>query len=139
MTLESANVVYEFGSFRLEPGEHRLVREGRAIPLTGKAFDTLCVLVKRHGGLVPKQDLMHAVWPGTSVEENNLDRNISALRKALGDQARGQSFIETVPRVGYRFAAPVTEITAEAVAPMAGGRASEPPPRQEIRFCVTAD
>ena len=97
---EPTNVLYEFGPFRLEVDEHRLVREGHSIPLTGKAFDTLCVLVERHGKLVSKQDLMSAVWPETTVEENNLDRNISALRKALGEQANGQSFIETVPRVG---------------------------------------
>jgi hypothetical protein len=56
------HVVYEFGLFRLEPGEHRLVRKGHAIPLTGKAFDTLCALLERHGKLIPKQELMDAVW-----------------------------------------------------------------------------
>jgi DNA-binding winged helix-turn-helix (wHTH) protein/alpha-beta hydrolase superfamily lysophospholipase len=139
VTSEPANVVYEFGPFRLEPREHRLVREGRPVPLTGKAFDTLCVLVERHGTLVPKRDLMNAVWPQTTVEENNLDRNISTLRKALADQASGQSLIETVPRLGYRFVAPVTEIAANAVAALARNRESESPSRQEIRFCVTAD
>lgn len=94
---ESANVAYEFGPFRLEPKEHRLVRKGCAIPLTGKAFATLCVLVQQHGALVPKQGLMDAVWPDSAVEENSLDRNISALRKALGEQASGESFIETCP------------------------------------------
>ena len=133
------HVVYEFGPFRLEPGEHRLVRKGRAIPLTGKAFDTLCALLERHGKLVPKQELMDAVWPETRVEENNLDRNISALRKALGEQAIGLSFIETVPRVGYRFVAPVTEIPLKAMARRAGDRQPEVPSRQEIRFCVTKD
>ena len=130
--------VYEFGPFRLEEGEHRLVREDRSVPLTGKAFKTLCVLVERHGALVSKHDLMSAVWPETTVEENNLDRNISTLRKALGEQADGKSFIETVPRVGYRFIAPVTDSSAHAAA---APPENEPksPPRQEIRFCVTAD
>jgi len=135
---ERASVVYEFGPFRLEPKEHRLLREDRAIRLTGKAFDTLCVLVERHGTLIPKQDLMNAVWPGTTVEENNLDRNISALRKALGEAA-GRSFIETVPRVGYRFVAPVAEIPENVVQPLAGSPQQEPSPRQEIRFCVSPD
>lgn len=133
------HVVYEFGPFRLEPGEHRLVRKGRAIPLTGKAFDTLCALLERHGKLIPKQELMDAIWPETRVEENNLDRNISTLRKALGDQAIGQPFIETVPRVGYRFVAPVTEIPLKAMARRAGDRDPEVPSRQQIRFCVTKD
>src|SRR5215467_2216263 len=101
------DTVYEFGAFRLEAGEHRLVRENRSIPLTGKAFKMLCVLVEHHGLLVSKQELLSAVWPDTVVEENNLDRNISTLRKALGQQENGNSFIETVPRVGYRFAAAV--------------------------------
>jgi len=77
---ERTNAVYEFGPFRLELNEHRLVREGRTIPITGKAFDTLRVLVERHGMLVLKRDLMNAVWPETTVEENNLDRNISLVR-----------------------------------------------------------
>ncbi len=131
-----SNVVYEFGPFRLEPRERRLAREGQAIPLTGKAFDTLCALVKNHGTLVPKQDLMNAVWPETTVEENNLDRNISALRKALGEAG---PFIETVPRAGYRFVAPVTERSHTAAAPAVANRETENLPRQEIRFCVTAD
>jgi TolB-like protein/tetratricopeptide (TPR) repeat protein len=112
---ERTNVVYEFGPFRLEVSEHRLVREGRSIPLTGKAFDTLRVLVERHGTLVPKRDLMNAIWPETTVEENNLDRNISTVRKALGEKATGQQYIETVPRVGYRFVARISAAPAEDV------------------------
>ena len=134
---QATNIVYEFGRFRLEPGEHRLMGEDRPVPLTGKAFCTLCVLVEQHGKLVAKQDLMSAVWPETVVEENNLDRNISALRKALGEQANGASFIETVPRLGYRFIAPVIEIASNAIA--AATESTESSLRQEIRFCVTAD
>lgn len=134
-----SNDVYEFGPFQLELSEHRLMCEGRPIPLTGKAFDTLRVLLERHGRLVPKQELMNAVWPESTVEENNLDRNISALRKVLGEQAPGESFIETVPRVGYRFVAPLTRFPSNAMARRAGDREAELPSRQEIRFCVTPD
>jgi len=131
---ERANLVYEFGPFRLEVKEHRLVHGGRAIPLTDKAFETLHVLVERHGTLVSKRDLMNAVWPEASVEENNLDRNISAVRKALGERAGGRQYIETVPRIGYRFVArlsakpakdpshspsPTSDISAIAVLPFA--------------------
>lgn len=112
---EQPNSVYEFGPFRLEVREHRLLRGGRPIPLTGKAFDTLRVLVERHGTLVSKRDLMNEVWPETTVEENNLDRNISAVRKALGEKSTGRQYIETVPRVGYRFVAPLTSAAAEEV------------------------
>ena len=138
MRQDTSNTVYEFGPFRLELREHRLLRQGVRIPLTGKAFQTLRVLVEARGNLVSKQDLMTAVWPETAVEENNLDRNISTLRKALGEQSSGRPFIETVPRVGYRFLAAVTD-SKSLPAP--------PPPapeiisstRQEIRFCVTPD
>ena len=138
VALENPPLVYEFGPFRLELKEHRLVRDGRPVPLAGKAFNTLLVLVERHGKLVSKQDLMSAVWPGTAVEENNLDRNISTLRKVLGPQANGQSFIETVPRLGYRFIGPVVE-GAPKLQPAVGGSQSELLPRQEIRFCLSAD
>lgn len=134
----SDNTVYEFGPFRLEPKEYRLARAGQAIPLTGKAFDTLCVLVKRHGTLIPKRDLMNAVWPETVVEENNLDRNISAVRKALG-QEDGRTYIETVPRIGYRFVMSVTEIPANSKSPVPEQRLPDSTSRQEIRFCVTED
>src|SRR5215831_2149862 len=91
--------VYEFGPFRLETKERRLLRDGHPVRLRGKVLDTLCVLVSQPGRLIEKDDLIAAVWPDTVVEENNLAHNINALRKALGD-AR---LIETVPGKGYRF------------------------------------
>jgi DNA-binding winged helix-turn-helix (wHTH) protein/pimeloyl-ACP methyl ester carboxylesterase len=138
MRQDTTNVVYEFGPFLLELREHRLLRQGVSVPLTGKAFQTLRVLVEARGNLVSKQDLMTAVWPETAVEENNLDRNISTLRKALGEQSNGRQFIETVPRVGYRFLAPVSEShsTSPQIEPLAEIFS---PVRQEIRFCVTPD
>ena len=153
VTSAQSSTAYEFGPFRLEPREHRLVREGCAVPLTGKAFATLCVLVEQHGALVPKQRLMDAVWPDSVVEENSLDRNISALRKALGEQVSGESFIETVPRAGYRFAAAVREFAPKANGGRIGVLTDAPSDaptgdfagavggasRQEIRFCRTAD
>jgi pimeloyl-ACP methyl ester carboxylesterase/DNA-binding winged helix-turn-helix (wHTH) protein len=138
MRNEPTSVDYEFGPFRLELREHRLLRQGAPIALTGKAFQTLRVLVEARGNLVSKHDLMTAVWPDTSVEENNLDRNISVLRKALGEQSNRRPFIETVTRVGYRFLAPVSESNSAfpQIAPVAE---NSPSPRQEIRFCVTRD
>jgi len=135
---DSTNSVFEFGPFRLEPGEHRLLCKGRSVPLTGKAFDTLRVLLERHGKLVSKPELMNAIWPESTVEENNLDRNISALRKALAEHASGEVFIETVPRAGYRFVAPVTR-PPHLMNRRAGDREPEVPARQEIRFCTTPD
>jgi DNA-binding winged helix-turn-helix (wHTH) protein len=97
-------VRYEFGPFRLEPAERRLLREGRSVPLTPKAFDTLCALVERQGHAVSRDELMASVWPGTSVEDATLAQNILAIRKAIGAE-----HIETVPKFGYRFVTPVRE------------------------------
>ena len=102
-----SDLIYCFGPFRLDVGERRLSREDRVVPLRGKVFDTLRALVDRHGRLVRKDELMQAVWSGVAVEVNNLDHNISALRKALGQERGGAKYIETVPRQGYRFVAPV--------------------------------
>ena len=98
---------YRFGPFHLDVGERRLLRGSEVIPLRLKVFDTLCVLVENAGRLVTKQELLDAVWPDAAVEENNLNHNVSVLRKALGEKATGQQYIETVPRVGYRFVAAV--------------------------------
>src|SRR5262245_23964800 len=105
-----AKDIYEFGPFRLDPGERMLLREGQPITLRAKIFETLCVLVEAHGRLVDKDELINRVWPDAVVEEGNLAHNISALRKSLGEPATGQKYIETVPGRGYRFAAGVREI-----------------------------
>jgi DNA-binding winged helix-turn-helix (wHTH) protein/pimeloyl-ACP methyl ester carboxylesterase len=126
---------YRFGPFHLDVRERRLSRGDEVIPLRLKVFDTLLVLVANAGRLVTKQELLDTVWPETAVEENNLNHNVSVLRKALGEKATGQQYIETVPRVGYRFAAPV-----DAVARQPGASAAAmTKERQEIRYCTTSD
>ena len=106
MALEKAPS-YRFGPFRLDPLTRRLTRDGEPVPLTARAFDTLVVLVEGQGGVVTKDELLRAVWQETFVEENNLNQAISALRRALHDDGNGNRFIETVPRKGYAFVAPV--------------------------------
>ena len=104
--------LYEFGPFRLDASERVLSRDGKTVPLTPKAFETLLALVGRSGQVVGKVELLKQVWPDTFVEEATLAQNIFTLRKALGNgQNNGQTFIETVPKRGYRFAAPVREVT----------------------------
>ena len=98
---------YSFKSFNLNIGERQLLRNDEAISLTPKAFDVLACLVTRGGHLVEKEELMHSVWPDSFVEETNLTRIVHTLRKALGDDGNGNSFIETVPTKGYRFVADV--------------------------------
>src|SRR5215831_20901697 len=109
--------LYRFGPFELDATEHRLRRDGLEVPLQLKAFETLCVLVENAGRLLRKEDLLRQVWPNTAVEENNLNKNVSMLRKALGKRGAGETYIETVPRVGYRFAAPVENIPSETAVP----------------------
>jgi TolB-like protein/Tfp pilus assembly protein PilF len=102
--------VYEFGPFRLNADERLLIREGKAVPITLKAFDMLLMLVQNCGRIVDKEHLIKTLWPDTFVEENNLAVYISALRKALGEGSNGHRYIETVPKHGYRFTAEVKEI-----------------------------
>jgi len=126
---------YRFGPFQLDVRERRLSRGHELIPLRLKVFDTLRVLVERAGTLVTKQELLDAVWPETAVEENNLNHNVSVLRKALGERATGQQYIETVPRVGYRFVA-----GADPAVPRPGAAvASAARLRQDIRYCMSSD
>jgi Tol biopolymer transport system component/DNA-binding winged helix-turn-helix (wHTH) protein len=103
--------LYEFGPFRLDPVKRRLLRDGEPVQLTPKAFDTLLALVEQSGRTVEKDDLMRRVWPGAVVEENNLNQNITALRKCLGDSRRASRYIATIPGLGYRFVAEVKAAT----------------------------
>jgi DNA-binding winged helix-turn-helix (wHTH) protein/TolB-like protein/Tfp pilus assembly protein PilF len=100
---------FEFGEFKLDVRERALLHNGEAVQLAPKAFDTLVMLVENAGSLVEKDEMMRAVWPDSFVEEIGLARNISVLRKALGQDTDGQQFIETVPKRGYRFTAQVRE------------------------------
>ena len=109
---------YQFGPFRLDLSEHTLLRDGQLVPITPKVFDVLAVLVRHSGHLVVKDTLLREVWPGSFVEEGALNRTVSVLRKALGDSPSGQKYIETVPKRGYRFVAPVSESPDDSSRPL---------------------
>ncbi len=87
-----------FGRFEILLAERRLQVDGQAVTLGSRAFDLLAALVTRRDRVVPKEELIEVVWPGLVVEDNNLQVQISALRKVLGTQA-----IATVPGRGYQF------------------------------------
>src|SRR6266404_4669433 len=107
--------LYEFGEFRLDELEHTLDRvSGERIQISEKAFETLCVLARNEGHLVRKDELLSEVWADSFVEENNLDKCIYAIRKALGEKPGEQRFIETVRKHGYRFVVEVRRIVQEA-------------------------
>jgi len=111
METGNANKVFEFGPFRLDANSKLLSREGELIALPPKVLETLLILVENAGELVDKETLLSRVWPDTFVEENNLAQNISVLRRTLNDN--GSPYIETVPKKGYRFVAPVASSSAQ--------------------------
>ncbi len=133
-------MVFHFEPFHLDVAERRLVRSGELIPLRAKLFDTLCILVENHGRLLRKEELMQRLWPDSVVEDNNLDHNISKLRRALQDGANGQRFIETVPRQGYRFVAEVQQLSSNSRLPrLESLPENESPLEQEIQSFTTSD
>lgn len=105
--------VYEFDKFRLDVSERLLLRDGERVPVSEKAFVTLCALVRRGNQLAGKQYLLDEVWSDATVEENNLDKNISILRRVLGEGSANTKFIETVRGHGYRFVPEVRQIEAQ--------------------------
>jgi DNA-binding winged helix-turn-helix (wHTH) protein/TolB-like protein len=105
--------LYQFCRFRFDPENHLLECEGSPISLTPKAFDILSVLVQNGTRLTTKEELMRKVWPDSFVEEANLTVNISALRRHLGETPGGRQYIETVPKKGYRFAVPVSQLPVD--------------------------
>jgi DNA-binding winged helix-turn-helix (wHTH) protein/TolB-like protein/Tfp pilus assembly protein PilF len=98
---------YEFGPFRLEPAGRRLLRDGTAVALTSKVFDTLLVLVEHHGQSLSRSELIARIWPETSAGDHNLNQSIALLRKVLDDDPRQPEYIATRPGRGYSFIAPV--------------------------------
>src|SRR5262245_63004095 len=108
---------YRFDSFVVDVEEQVLLRDGRMVPLTPKAFETLLLLVRHQGSIVTKQKILDTLWPNVFVEESNITFNITRLRKALGDTKRQSTYIETVPRRGYRFKSEVEEVFGEGVEP----------------------
>jgi DNA-binding winged helix-turn-helix (wHTH) protein/tetratricopeptide (TPR) repeat protein len=107
---EEAQLSFEFGPFRLNLSERLLARNGKAVPLAPRLFETLVILVKNNGHILEKDELMQRLWPDTFVEESSLAQNIFQLRKVLTHGNSHRQYIETVPKRGYRFSATVREI-----------------------------
>jgi DNA-binding winged helix-turn-helix (wHTH) protein len=107
-------VPLRFGRFELQPHERHLLKDGVAVALGGRAFDVLLALAERPGRLVGKRALMELVWPGLVVQDNNLAAQVSALRKAIGDD-----LVATIPGRGYRFTGQIESAAPEPPAPRA--------------------
>ncbi|MFZ1700761.1 MAG: winged helix-turn-helix domain-containing protein [Pyrinomonadaceae bacterium] len=118
---------FEFAEFRLYPHERLLTRNEKRVALTPRILDLLIILVEHDGELVTKEQLLDSIWTDNFVEEGNVSRAVSTLRKNLGHQLNGSDFIETVPKLGYRFIAPIAEIIPDGTAP-------EPSSRSRVSF-----
>lgn len=121
-----AAATLSFGPFIVTPHERLVTRDGVALPMGAKSFDTLIALMSRPNEVVSKWDLMGLVWPGMAVEETNLRFHIAALRKALGDGKDGARYITTLSGRGYCFVAPISQAGVQAE-PRLGPRAELPP------------
>jgi DNA-binding winged helix-turn-helix (wHTH) protein/tetratricopeptide (TPR) repeat protein len=125
---------YAFGPFRLLPEEQILRRGDRELPLPPKAFETLLLLVRNPGHLLLKDDLMKALWPDTFVEDVNLANKISTLRKALEDTGATSKYIQTVPKMGYRFTGAITRLWKSGPPTSGVSLPVKPPDNRAIRF-----
>src|SRR2546425_942227 len=116
----------EFGRFKVVPHRRELIVDGKPVTLGGRAFDTLLTLIDAGGSVIDKDLLMRRVWPDRIVEENNLQAQISALRKAFGDD---RDLIRTVAGRGYQFTG---EIRPSVAAPPSAPRSNLPEPVSEL-------
>jgi len=101
---------FEFDEFQVDPARRLLLRSGKPLALTPRVFDTLLYFVEHCGRVIPKEELMKAIWPDAFVEENNLNQSVSAIRRALGERKGENRYLVTVPGHGYRFVSSVRKI-----------------------------
>lgn len=107
---------FRLGEWRVDPAAGELTDDARVVRLRPKVMELLVSLAARPGEVIAKQELLDAVWPDVVVAETSLSVTLAQLRKALGDDPARPSFVETIPRRGYRLIGPVT--------PSPGGRAA---------------
>jgi TolB-like protein/DNA-binding winged helix-turn-helix (wHTH) protein len=104
---------YGFFGFQLDVENQQLLKDGNPVQLTHKAFQILLLLVQNAGHTTTKADIFEQLWADSFVEESNLTQYIHVLRKVLGQTPDGRSYVETMPRVGYRFTLHNEEISIE--------------------------
>jgi DNA-binding winged helix-turn-helix (wHTH) protein len=126
-----ADAKYAFGSFVVDTANRRLMRDGAPMAITARVFDILVVLVRYHGRPVEKDTLIEQVWGDQAVEEGNLTRNVSTLRKVLGEAPDDHRFIVTLPGRGYQFVAAVRLLDDDEPEPVEAPAAPDAPPAVE--------
>ena len=127
--IEQLPLFYEFGPFSLDAGKRLLLRAGEPVPMAPKVLETLLVLIENRERVLSKDELLSRVWGDTSVEEGGLTRNISVLRKALGEKPEDHHYIVTMPAFGYQFVAEVRTRPGVDVSPTA----HPPSTREQVR------
>ena len=135
---EGTSPVCRFGPFVLDVIDRSLKRDGVPVPLTPKLFDLLVALVERAGRLVEKEALLGKVWPDVAVEEGNLTKGVFSLRQLL-DPEDSSRYIETIPKRGYRFVAPVTAAAPAAPGALSGGGSAGTPVENSIAVMPFTD
>lgn len=126
---------FRFGSFVLIPHRQALLHEGQAVPLGGRAFDILTLLVRRAGEIVTRAELFAHVWPGTHVHEHNLKVNIGNLRRALAAHDAATEYVATIAGRGYKFVAPLNPVApapAPSSAALVRSRFAPPPKARQL-------
>ncbi len=132
--MELPGAPYRFDRFVLDVLNLRLTANGEICPLEPKSFRLLQFLIENRHRAVPKEELLTVVWEGVAVSDNALTRAVAQIRKALDDDPKQPRFIETIPTVGYRFAAAVQ--TDPAPAPVVAQPPAAPPQRRHSRFAL---
>src|ERR1044072_8519481 len=121
------DLILRFDTYEVDLAQQELRREGTAVPIEPQVFDVLACLVKNHGRIVSKDDLLEAVWQGRIVSDAAMTVRISAARRAIGDDGVKQALIRTVHKRGFRF---MGDVQADDAASPAGGEAKESSPAQ---------
>ena len=109
------------GKYVVDLAANRVTDQGRQLPLNWRSFQALRLLMEARGNVVEREELFRRLWPDGEVDESTLGKCISQLRKSLTDGHSGAEYVETIPRVGYRLAMPVEEVSPEAPSPVLGG------------------
>ena len=131
--MANPDLSYRFGDFRLDVSNRQLWRGEERLDLNARYFDALVLLVREHGQLIEKDRFFDDVWSDVIVSDSALTQCIKDIRKQIGDTASNPRFIETVPRYGYRFIAPVESVQAAAIDPQAEALASSTAPAEPSR------
>ena len=127
---------YAFDRFVLDPEAREICDGGRPLHLEPKVFDLLLYLVQQRSRVVAREELIDKVWDGRFISDAAVSSCVSAVRKALGDDGRGQHYLKTQHGRGFRFVAPVTEFAEDR---LPGAEVQTAPPAQAVSFCRSAD